>query len=276
VITNDHPIGLLDSGIGGLSVLRELHKQLPHENLLYVADSRYAPYGERPRDFIEARVNTVVRFLVRMKAKAIVIACNTATSVAVDALRARYAMPIVAIEPAVKPAVNITRTGAIGVMATSGTLASERFARLLAAYASNVKVMVQACPGLVEQVERGDLAGPATIRLLERYVRPLCEQGVDTIVLGCTHYPFLDRSIRAIAGPGVTVIDPAEAVARELRRRLQTAGLLGAVAQPGMVSFYTTGLPSAVNTVVDRLWITPVKVQTMPEDDGLATVTGSQ
>lgn len=260
----DHPIGVLDSGVGGLSVLREIRKALPDENLLYVADSGYAPYGERSAAFIEARSIAIVEFFARMRAKAIVVACNTATSVAVDALRSRFLLPIVAIEPALKPAAAITKSGTVGVLATSRTLESGRFAKLVSNHATGIQVLIQPCPGLVEQVEKGDLAGPATRSLVNQYVSPLLEQGADVLVLGCTHYPFLEPVIQAVAGPSISVIDPAGAVARELRRRLQQHDLVAGTDCPGTNRFYTTGSPVQVKGVIDRLWTAAVTVEELP------------
>ena len=236
------PVGVFDSGVGGLSVWREIRRELPAEDLIYVADSGYAPYGDRDAAFIRDRARAIVAFLVSQQAKAVVVACNTATGVAVDALRAQFAaLPIVAIEPAIKPAAARTRSGVVGVMATTQTLSSERFSRLVHQHANGVRVVLQPCPGLVEQVEGGALTAPATRALLQNYVHPVIEQGADTIVLGCTHYAFLADTIQEIAGPGVAIIDPAVAVARELRRRLDTAGLAAPPGGPGTATFYTSG-----------------------------------
>src|SRR5687767_6537810 len=168
----------------------------------------------------------MARALIARGVKAVVVACNTATGAAVDVLRETFSLPIIAIEPAVKPAVAATRSGVVGVMATSATVSSSKLLRLVGQYPAPGGIEMLACPGLAEQVERGDLASPATRALVEQYVRPLVERGADTIVLGCTHYAFLEPVIQDVAGPGVAVIDPAPAVARELRRRLTVASLL--------------------------------------------------
>jgi len=255
------PVGVFDSGVGGVSVLREIRRELPAEDLSYVADSEYAPYGDRPAVFIIERSIAMVQFLERQGAKAVVVACNTATGIAVDTLRARFTIPIVAIEPAVKPAVSQTRSGVIGVLATTQTISSPRFSKLVDAHAAGVRVVAQASPGLVEQVEAGELSGETTRSLVEQYVRPLLDQGADTIVLGCTHYPFLSAVIEDVAGPGVTVIDPAVAVARELRRRLQVSGLLAPDTRTGAERFWTTGPPEQVQTVIAQLWGKTVEVK---------------
>jgi len=260
----DAPIGVFDSGVGGLSVLREIRTALPEENLLYVADSGAAPYGDRPGEFIKERAETIVEFFIGERVKAVVVACNTATAVAIQALRSRFTIAMVAIEPAVKPAAAISRSGVIGVLATSQTLASERFARLVEKYGRGVRILLQPCPGLVEQVEKGELDGPGTKELVAGHVRPLLNQGADTIVLGCTHYPFLLPIIRAIAGPTVSVIDPAVAVARELRRRLKTSELLSPAGNPGSERFWTSGAPDQVGPVVAQLWGRNVDVHPLP------------
>jgi len=258
------PIGVFDSGVGGLSVLREIRRELPSEDLIYVADSGYAPYGDRPAEYVQARAVAMVEFLDRQGIKAVVVACNTATGIAVDALRARFHLPIVAIEPAVKPAVARTRSAVVGVMATTQTLSSQKFSKLVKAHAGDVQVLSQPCPGLVEQVEAGELSSAATRALVERYVRPLVEKGADTIVLGCTHYPFVSAVIQEVAGPGVTVIDPAVAVARELRRRLQAQTMLAPATHHGHEQFWTTGPTGQVQAVVAQLWAKDVDVHAVP------------
>src|SRR3989338_3866122 len=224
-MTAANPIGVFDSGVGGLSVLREIRRELPGEDLLYVADSGYAPYGNKPAPLIEARSIAITEFLVSQRAKAIVVACNTATGAAIEMLRTRFPLPIVAMEPAVKPAAANTKSGVIGVLATRNTPASENFERLHARFGAEVEILVQACPGLVEQVEAGDLSSDQTRALIEQYILPLLERQAHTPVLGCTHYPFLAPLIREIA-PSVAIIDPSAAIARELRRRLEHVGLL--------------------------------------------------
>ena len=214
MVANHNPVGVFDSGVGGLSVLHALRQELPHEHFLYVGDSGSAPYGDRPAAFVMERARTITEFLVSKGAKAIVVACNTATAIAVESLRARFAVPIVAIEPAVKPAASRTRSRVVGVLATSGTVSSPNMAKLVANYGSDVAFVVQPCPGLADQVEKGELASDETRALVTRYVRPIIDKGGDIVVLGCTHYPFLRPLIQEVAGPAVDVIDPAGPVAR--------------------------------------------------------------
>ena len=264
-------IGVFDSGVGGLSVLREIRQRLPGEDLHYVADSAFAPYGDRSAAYIEARSRAIAQFLLAQHAKALVVACNTATSVAVNALREKINIPIVAIEPAIKPAVAQTRSGVVGVLATRQTVGSESVSRLVATHGRDVQVLLQACPGLVEMVEKGALDSPQTRSLLADYITPLIKQGVDTLVLGCTHYPFLSPLIQEIAGPQVQVIDPAPAVALQLQRRLKTVGLLktqdfetGGVPVKGQTVFWTSGSPVQASAIMSALWGQAVQAQALP------------
>lgn len=261
-----NPIGVFDSGVGGLSVLREIRRELPGEDLLYVADSGHAPYGDKPTELIEARARAIVEFLLSQNAKAIVVACNTATGVAIKMLRARFSVPIVAMEPAIKPAVEVTRSGVIGVLATSRTIASDNFARLHDRFGADVKILIQACPGLVEQVETGDLAGNETRALIAQYVLPLLGQEADALVLGCTHYPFLAPLIQEIAGSSVVIIDPSAAIARELRRRLSGAGLLSNENRTGTEQFWTSATTDIAQSVIIQLWQAEVDVLRLPSN----------
>ncbi|OGS97048.1 MAG: glutamate racemase [Gallionellales bacterium RIFCSPLOWO2_02_FULL_57_47] len=263
----ENPIGVFDSGVGGLSVLREIRRELPGEDLLYVADSGHAPYGDKSSDMIETRSIAIVEFLLSRHAKAIVVACNTATGAAVEALRARFPVPIIAMEPAVKPAAASTKSGVIGVLATSGTLSSSNFAKLHERFGAEVDILVQACPGLVEQVEAGDLSGDKTRALIEKYLVPLLAQQADTLVLGCTHYPFLAPLIQEIAGPAVAIIDPAAAIARELRRRLASANLLSAGSRAGTERFWTSAAPDKAQPVIAQLWKEDIELLSLPNSD---------
>lgn len=258
-------IGVFDSGVGGLSVLRELRILLPAENLIYVADSAHIPYGEKSRQYIETRARVIAKFMLESGAKALVVACNTATASAVTVLRSAFSVPIVGMEPGVKPAALLTQSGVIGVLATPGTLASQKFAALLQRHAGRAQVVVQACPGLVEQIERGDIDSQHTRALVQRYVEPLLERGADTLVLGCTHYPFVAKLIRDAAGPAVKLVETGTAVARELKRRLTAEKLVSAQPSAGSEEFWTSGDPDAVAAVIASLWASPVNVRRMPE-----------
>jgi len=259
------PIGVFDSGVGGLSVLREIRRALPNESLCYVADSGHAPYGEKNADYIEARSRHIIRFLLEQDAKAVVVACNTVTGLVIQHLRAAFpGLPLVAIEPAVKPAALTTRSGVVGVLATRQTVASPGLARLVRTHANGARVLLQACPGWVERVEHGDLDGPATEAAVAQYVRPLLDQGADTLVLGCTHYPFLAPLVRRLAGAQVEVLDPAPAVARELARRLNQLDLLRDANVAGDERFWSSGATAHTRDVITTLWGRPVEVQALP------------
>lgn len=251
------PIGIFDSGVGGVSVLREIRALLPAEDLIYHADSRHCPYGGKPRAQILARACAITDRLIERGAKLVVVACNTATIAAVESLRASYPIPFVGMEPAVKPAAAATRNGVIGVLATGAALAGDKFHHLLAAHARDVRVITQPCPGLVEQVERGDLDGPRTRALVERYVRPLLAQNADVLVLGCTHYPFLQPLIQQVAGPGVTLLDTGAAVARQVRRVLESEGLLNPACVPGATEWHSSGGAAALERLRRRLMERP-------------------
>jgi glutamate racemase len=231
--SSDNPVGIFDSGVGGLSVLRHIRAQLPHEHLLYFADSGFAPYGDKPEQLVAERALAVAGFLVGRGIKALVVACNTATVAAIRLIRDRYPdLPVVGVEPGLKPGAAATHTGKVGVLATARTLAGEKFLLLRdqIASASKAQFLLQACVGLVDEIEKGDLQAPAIHAMLERYVTPLLAQGADTLVLGCTHYPFvrdaIEQVVRAHSSDPVTLIDTGEAVARQLARLLDAAGLL--------------------------------------------------
>ena len=259
-------IGVFDSGVGGLSVLHHIREALPDADLIYVADSGHVPYGDKSPAYIESRAMTLTRFLLDQGAEAIVIACNTATAAAAHTLRDQFSdIPIVAMEPAVKPAVAATKSGVVGVLATIGTLESARFAALLERYAGNVKIVTQGCPGLVEAVERGDLRGLETRRLVERYTAPLLKAGADTLILGCTHYPFVAPLIREVAGEQVVLVDTGAAVARELKRRVDTElPPRDKNGTAGVESFYTSGEVEPATRIMSLLWQRDATVQALP------------
>lgn len=253
-VSAEAPIGVFDSGVGGISVLQHIHALLPHEQLLYVADSRYAPYGNKTPQEIQSRCFEIADFLIAKGVKAIVVACNTATAAAIDKMREKYNLPIIGMEPAVKPAAEASKNGVIGVLATVGTLKSAQFAGLLESYGRNVKVVTQGCVGLVECIERGELRSDNTLNLLEQYCQPLLEEGADTIVLGCTHYPFVKPLIRQVVGGDVILIDTGAAVAKQLQKRLAMLDLLAPQHQAGMVMFWSNSQAADAKQVIEALW----------------------
>jgi glutamate racemase len=235
-------IGVMDSGIGGLSVLSHLHSLMPGANLLYFADQAHIPYGPRPVEQIQLFASGIVRFLIEMGADMIVVACNTASAAALDYLRHTYPhLPIVGMEPAVKPAAATTRTAKVGVLATPGTFNSHRYAGLMTRYAAGIEVYEDACSGLVQLIESGNLDTLETRSILERAVTPMLAAGIDTLVLGCTHYPFVIPLLKQVAGDGVAIIDPAPAVARHARNVLQQNNPAVLITTSGTLHCFTSG-----------------------------------
>ncbi|AOI83104.1 glutamate racemase [Burkholderia cepacia] len=219
------PIGIFDSGLGGLSVLRAARAQLPDESFIYVADSHHAPYGPRDEAFITERTLAIGEWLAREGAKALVIACNTATARAIAAIREHLPMPLVGVEPGIKPAVAVSASGVAGVLATQSTLNSPRFQALLNRYGAGRRFICQPGHGLVEAIERGDTNSPALRALLDSYLQPMLGDGADTLVLGCTHYPFFTETIRDLVGDRLTIVDTSDAIARQLARILDERNL---------------------------------------------------
>ncbi|MBZ5791626.1 glutamate racemase [Burkholderia contaminans] len=219
------PIGIFDSGLGGLSVLRAVRAQLPDESFIYVADSHHAPYGPRDEAFITERTLAIGEWLAREGAKALVIACNTATARAIAAIREHLSMPLVGVEPGIKPAAAVSASGVAGVLATQSTLNSPRFQALLDRYGAGRRFICQPGHGLVEAIERGDTNSPALRALLDSYLQPMLDDGADTLVLGCTHYPFFTETIRDLVGDRLTIVDTSDAIARQLARILDERNL---------------------------------------------------
>ncbi len=252
--SREAPIGVFDSGVGGLSVLRALRAHLPHESLLYFADQSHVPYGPRALEEVRAFAVGITRFLLQQGAKLIVVACNAASAAALHHLRAMFPdVPFVGMEPAVKPAAEQTQRGVVGVLATPATFQGELYASVVERFAADVTLLQDACPGLVGQIEQGDLDGAATRAILEKALRPMLAQGMDTVVLGCTHYPFVIPLIQEITGPAVRVIDPAPAVARQAGRVLEARGLNALPTAPGKVHGFTSGDAGAFAALAARL-----------------------
>jgi glutamate racemase len=250
-------VAVIDSGMGGVAVLRELVALAPGGDFVYLADHAGHPYGNRPPAEIAARVSRLADVALDLGATGIVVACNTATAVAVDALRARLPMvPVVGIEPPIKPAAAVTRTGVIGVLATAPTTASARVARLVESHAEGVRVVLTACPGLADVVERGWLDTPTTLALIRRYVGPLLAAGADTLAIGCTHYAFLLPAIASIAGSDVTIVDGSAAVARRAAQVVP-----GLAAGAGTVRWLSTEVDAADG--LGRAWGSPVRVDAL-------------
>ncbi|QLF92587.1 glutamate racemase [Pseudomonas sp. ABC1] len=254
-MSESRAVGVFDSGVGGLSVLREIHARLPGQPLIYLADSAHVPYGEKTPEFIRERCRRIADFLLAQGACALVLACNTATAAAISDLRSLYpGLPLVGMEPAVKPAAQATRTGVIGVLATTGTLRSAKFAALLDQVGHDVNVIMQPCPGLVERIEAGELASPATRALLAAWVEPLLAAGCDTLILGCTHYPFIRPLLEDMLPASVSLIDTGAAVARRLEGLLAERGFLSGGSDDAPIRFWSSAAPQRMASVLPLLW----------------------
>ena len=248
------PIGVFDSGVGGLSVLKAIRRRLPHQPVVFLADQAHVPYGSRPLEEVRSYAESITRFLLERESRLIVVACNTASAAALHHLRQVFPqVPFVGMEPAVKPAAENTHTGVVGVLATPATFQGALYASVIERFTQGVTVLQHTCPGLVSQIEAGHLDDPETRRILEDALIPMLAQGVDTIVLGCTHYPFVIPLIQKIAGPGVRVIDPAPAVARQVQRLLEADGPKKSLVSINVsfemlyfIRFFTTSDPAAL------------------------------
>ena len=254
-------IGVFDSGVGGLSVMREIAKQLPHEDILYFADSANCPYGPRPLEEVRSFPEAITAFLIQQGAKIVVVACNAASAASLHYLRVSFPVPIVGMEPAIKPAAEGTKNKKVGVIATQVTFQGELFAKLVERFAADMDVYTQVCPGLVERVEAGRIEDAETEGLLEDYLEPMLDAGIDSLVLGCTHYSFLRTTIERVVGPAMMVTDPSKAVARQTGRVLEREGLANRTGREGKHFFYTSGDPKAFAEMVERLTGEQGKVQ---------------
>lgn len=249
------PIGVFDSGVGGISVLRAIREQMPEESIIYFADQGHVPYGSRSMEQIQDFSEVITGFLLEQGAKIIVVACNTASAAALKHLREKFPdVQFVGMEPAVKPAAEHTQTGKVGILATPATFQGEMYTSVVERFANGVELFQNTCPGLVQQIEQGNLNGRETRRILETALSPMQEKNIDTVVLGCTHYPFVIPLIQQIVGANVRVIDPAPAVAKQTRRLLEARGMRNKSGPRGDVKFYTSGDPDALKSLLPMLF----------------------
>ena len=253
-MTNNNPIGVFDSGIGGLSIAKKVRDILKNENIIYVADTRHAPYGEKSDEFICQRAIEISDFLIERGAKAILVACNTATTSAIQKLRATHNIPFIGVEPGTKPAALNSKCGKVGVLATSRTLVTESFERLVKRTSGPVSVELQACPELVLQVEALNFDGVETIEAVNKYLAPLLQKGVDHIVLGCTHFNYLETTIAKAAGPAIKIVNTAQAVANEVLRQLEKNDILNGSDEIGNNEFWTSGSTLIFSEQIETLW----------------------
>ncbi len=248
------PIGLFDSGLGGLSVLRAVRRQMPAQPVIYFGDQVHVPYGVRSLGEVRSFSTAITRFLRQQGAGLIVVACNTASAAALYDLRQNFPeVPFVGMEPAIKPAAETTQRGVVGVLATPATFQGQLYASVVERFAQGVTILTDTCPGLVGEIEKGNLDGPETRAILERALQPMLAAGIDTVVMGCTHYPFVIPLIEDIAGPSVRVIDPAPAVARQAGRLLAQRGWLAAGDAPAPTRFITSGDPRTMAALLPTL-----------------------
>ncbi|MFN8405685.1 MAG: glutamate racemase [Anaerolineales bacterium] len=251
---SDSPIGIFDSGVGGLSVLRAIRERMPNEAILYFGDQAHIPYGPRLMEQIRRFSEAITNFLLEKNAKIIVVACNTASAAALKYLREKFPnVQFVGMEPAVKPAAEYTRTGKVGVLATPATFQGELYASVVGRFANGVEIFQNTCDGLVQQVEQGNLGGSETRRILNDALTPMLEQNIDTVVLGCTHYPFVIPLIQEIVGEKVRVIDPAPAVARQVERLLEAGWKKSQMSARGKIQLITSGNPAALQSLLPKL-----------------------
>lgn len=250
----DAPIGIFDSGVGGLSILRAIRQQLPDEELLYLADQAHVPYGSRSLTEVRSFSTDITRFLLEKKAKLIVVACNAASAAGLRHLRETFPdTPFVGMEPAVKPAAEQTNSGVVGVLATPATFQGELYASVIERFAQDVMILQDTCSGLVTEIEAGRVSGGETRRILELAIKPMLAKGLDTVVLGCTHYPFVIPLIQEIVGPEVRVIDPAPAIARQTARLLNKFELSNMSDIRGKTHYFTTGDPVMFERLLNQL-----------------------
>ncbi len=262
VVHDDRPIGIFDSGIGGLTVASVIRQALPSERLFYFGDTAHMPYGQRHLDEVRKFSFGIVDALRRKDCKMVVIACNTASAAALSALREAYpGYLFVGMEPAVKPAVEHTRTGTVGVIATTATFQSELYASVVERFAQDVQVLHQPCPGLVKQIEAGELDTPLTEEMLRGWLQPMLDKHIDALVLGCTHYPIVRPLIERIVGPCVRIVDPAPAIARQVQRLLESKALTTTPASNGSLTCWTSGEPANFHVLLERLGLGSTEVR---------------
>ncbi|HSK88737.1 MAG TPA: glutamate racemase [Anaerolineales bacterium] len=254
MMTKNSPIGIFDSGVGGISVLGAIREQMPEESVIYFGDQGHVPYGSRSLEQIQSFSEAITRFLRERDAKIIVVACNAASAAALKYLREKFPdVQFVGMEPAVKPAAEHTHTGKVGVLATPATFQGALYASVVERFVHGVELFQDTCPGLVQQIEQGNLNGEETLKILKKALLPMLEKNIDTVVLGCTHYPFVIPLVQQIVGENVRVIDPAPAVARQTGRLLEAQGLRNRSGARGGVKFYTSGNPDELRALLPRL-----------------------
>jgi len=271
-VSDHRPIGVFDSGIGGLTVLNAIQQALPSERLFYFGDTAHMPYGPRTLEEVRTFSEGITQAFLAMDCKMIVIACNTASAAALSDLREQFpAVPFVGMEPAVKPAVEQTTTGVVGVLATQATFQSDLYASVVERFASSVQVLHQPCPGLVERIESGEFTTPDTEAMLRRWLEPMMARNIDALVLGCTHYPIIRPLIERIVGPDVRVIDPAPFIARQVDRLLDQRDQAAGPDASNGTTVWTSGDPSLFLAMMGRMGWPPTEVRSATWNEGVLT-----
>jgi glutamate racemase len=269
------PIGVFDSGVGGLSVLRAIRQQLPAQPVIFLADQAHVPYGSRDLKEVRSFSEAITCFLIDCGARLIVVACNTASAAALYSLRGTFPeVPFVGMEPAVKPAAEKTASGVVGVLATPATFQGALYASVVDRFAQGVKILQDTCPGLVSEIEAGNLQGSSTRSILEKALKPMLAQGIDTVVLACTHYPFVIPLIQEIVGPEVRVIDPAPAIARQTARQIEAHGWTAPVSQTAFIRLFTSGQPQKLTALLPFMLGEKVIAQQVWWENGRLTGAG--
>ncbi len=259
--TLSHPIGIFDSGVGGLCVLKEIRKLLPNESIVYFGDSHNCPYGEKTEEDALTLARKNIEFLIKHHCKIVVIACNTVTAIAINRLRSDFHIPFIGMEPALKPAALQTKTKKIGILATENTFNGNHFKQTYSKYGKDIEVYIQPGYGLVELVERNDYTSEKAKMLLEEYLKPMMDKGADTIVLGCTHYPFLKELIQEITCNEMNVIDPSNAVASQTKRVLEQLNLIETELTNPKFQFFTTGNEEITKAFLNDTVTTPYDIR---------------
>ncbi|MFT5756697.1 MAG: glutamate racemase [Alteromonadaceae bacterium] len=259
--TNQVPIGIFDSGVGGLSIAKCISMHLPNEQLIYIADTKFSPYGDKSTAFIQQRVNFLTERLISLNCKTIIIACNTATLAAIEPLRKQVSIPIIGVEPAIKPAVQLSKTKKVAILTTASTAKNTRFISLIKQHKQDAQIFIQPCPGLVELIEQGLLVSKQCETLLIKYLTPLLTENIDTLVLGCTHYPFLIDQIKKIVGEQVHVMETALPVTQQLKRQITKYDLATTSKQLGGISSYSSNYSLQQNLLMSQLWQGKIELQ---------------
>jgi len=258
---NQVPIGIFDSGVGGLSIAKCISQQLPNEQLIYIADTKFAPYGDKSTAFIQQRVNYLANKLINLDCKALIIACNTATLAAIEQLRKKVSIPIIGVEPAIKPAAQSSKTKKVAILTTASTAKNTRFISLVKRHKQDAQIFIQPCPGLVELIEQDLLISKQCETLLSKYLTPLLIQEIDTLVLGCTHYPFLIEQIKNIVGKQVQVMETALPVTQQLKRQIEKYELATTSEKLGGISSYSTNYSLKQRLLMSQLWQEDIDLQ---------------